>query len=532
MKISLVQAPRWSVVTPPYAVALLTGNLRRRGFEVCQKGFDPDLYRELADDEKKHWYSESSTAWNDDRAIHSLIEKYSNVVDRMVDDVLRDKPDLVGFSVKCWSRVFSFVLAERIKRRQPQVYVVFGGSEMGRVPAEAFLRENRQVDAICRQEADISFPRFLEAMRGNGGQPVAEPGFAFRNAAGEIVDCGAIQEIPQPAQIPFADYSDYDFRRYENPRAVTMVLSRGCINRCSYCSEAPSFLRYRAYPAENVFAEIEHHWRNSNVQRPLKIYFNDSLLDGDVQELEKLADLLIAHRDRMQVEYGGMMFVRDQLTDELIDKLARSGMSEVLFGLESGSEEVLRRMRKKFSLQTAERVFRRFHQAGVAVTVSVIFGHPGETEVEFYRSLDFLRRNAKHVNSFLLNHLGLYGDCDITRHPEKYGVDAQTVSPIEWVSDEGRNTFEVRVHRQHIAHMLLRPKVCDIGGFQVGGEEFHDPFAAIKGGPWQHQLVSGLIDGSAALLHRLGIRKPVVHLASRVLPPSIRAKIRRARNGS
>ena len=311
-------------------------------------------------------------------------------------------------------------------------------------------------------------------------RPVAEPGFAFRDAAGKVVDCGPVEEVPLPADIPFADYSDYDFSRYRNPRAVSMVLSRGCINRCSYCSEAPSFLRFRAYSAGQVFAEIEHHWRTSGCQKPMRIYFNDSLLNGDVGELEALADLLLAHRSRMPIEYGGMMFVRDQLSDALIDKLARSGMSEVLFGLESGSEETLRRMRKKFSLSTAERVFRRFHEAGVSVTVSVIFGHPGESEREFYRSLSFLRRNAENVDWFLLNCLGLYGDCDITRHPEKYGVDVQTLSPTEWVSDEGRNTAEVRKHRQHIARMLLGPKVCDLGGFGLDGETFYDPATPLR----------------------------------------------------
>jgi anaerobic magnesium-protoporphyrin IX monomethyl ester cyclase len=529
MKISLVQAPRWSAVTPPYAVALLAGNLRGRGFSVAQKGLDPELCDALGDEEKRHWYGDASSAWNDDGAVAALIEKHSATVDGMAEDILRDVPDVVGFSVKTWSRVFSLALAERIKRRRPEVFVLFGGPEAGRLDAGSFLREHSQVDALCRQEADLSLPRFLEKMRGNGLRPVAEPGFAFRGPDGNVIDGGLIEEVPLPAQIPFADYSDYDFRRYQNPRALTMVLSRGCINRCSYCSEAPSFLRFRAYGAEQVFAEIEHHWQRSGCQKPMKIYFNDSLLDGSVEELEKLADLLLAHRSRMAVEYGGMMFVRDQLRDELIDKLARSGMTEVLFGLESGSEEVLRRMRKKFSLATAERVFRRFHEAGVFVTVSVIFGHPGESEAEFYRSLSFLRRNAVNVDSFLLNYLGLYGDCDITRHPEKYGVDAGKMSPVEWVADEGRNTFEVRKYRQHVARMLLGPKVCDIGGFALDGSEFYDPFRAAQAAPWPNRMAGGLLSGCISLLDTLGVRAPATRLALRVLPRSVRRVIRNVR---
>lgn len=480
MKICLVQAPRWSVVTPSFAVALLTGNLRSRGFEVTQHGFDPTLYHALSDEEKRQWYDNSATSWNDPAAIHRLIEQYPAFVDQMVEALAKDAPDIVGFSVKCWSQTFSLVLAERIKQRCPKVYVIFGGPEMTNARPEDYFRDNPQVDAICRQEADISFPRFLEAMRDNGGVPQPEPGFAFRGPDGAIIDCGLVKEIPSPAQVPFADYSDYDLNQYTNPRAITMAISRGCINRCSFCSEAPAFLRYRAYSAERVFAEIEHHWNATGRHKPMKIYFNDSLLDGDVEELEKLADLLLAARDRMPVEYGGMMFIRDHLSNELIGKLAMSGMTEVFFGLESGSEEVLRRMRKRLSLATAERVFEAAHNAGIAVTVSIIFGHPGETETEFYRSLSFLRRNAKNVNTFLINDLQLFGDCDITRKPEKYGVDRQTMSPIEWVGDDGRNTLDVRKQRQNIACTLLWPKVADIGGYRLDAKEFHDPMAGLK----------------------------------------------------
>ena len=116
-----------------------------------------------------------------------------------------------------------------------------------------------------------------------------------------------------------------------------------------------------------------------------------------------------------------MMFVREELTDELVGKLAQSGLVEVFFGLESGSEAVLRRMRKRLRLDTARQVFRRFHERGVSVTASVIFGHPGETEAEFHKSLHFLRANADCVDRYLLNYLGLYGECDIHIHRAVWG---------------------------------------------------------------------------------------------------------------
>lgn len=477
MKISLVQAPRWSIHTPSYAIALLTGVLRSHGFTVFPKDYDIAFYRAVSDEEKRYWLDAHSFFWNDNAAVASLIAKYDVAVEAMVVDILRDQPDVVGFSVKLWSHVFSTELAQRIRRRAPHVRVIFGGPQASLWVAATFLAEHPEVDALCRQEADLSLPRFLKAMAANGGQMQPEPGFVFRGTDDRVVDAGPLHDIPLPADIPFADYSDFDLSSYLNPRAITMLLSRGCINRCSFCSEAPSFLRFRPYPAERVFAEIRHHAQQVGSGQPLHLFLNDSLLNGDIPQLERLADLLIAHRDELQIEWGGMMFIREQMTDHLMAKLARSGLTNVLFGLESGSPAVLARMHKHFSLETAERILASCRRHHIRTTVSVIFGHPGETEAEFHASLNFLRANAHQVDLFLLNYLGLYGDCDIQRHPERYQVDpSTTTSTAFWVGDEGRNTFALRSERVNLARLALGEKVGDIGSFSDGARALYDPF--------------------------------------------------------
>ncbi len=377
MKISLVQAPRWSIHTPSYAIALLTGVLRSYGFTVFPKDFDVVFHRAVSAEDRRYWLDAHSDFWNEDDRVTQLIAKYEAVVEGLVADILRDGPDVVGFSVKAWSRAFSIALAQRIRRRAPQVRVIFGGPQCNVWDAALFLPEHPEVDALCRQEADLSFPRFLKAMEGNRGTMQPEPGFAFRGADGRVVDGGPLQEIPQPVDIPFADYSDFDFPSYQNPRAITMLLSRGCINRCSFCVEAAAFLRFRPYPAERVFAEMRHHAQRAGNRQPLHLFLNDSLLNGDIPQLERLAELLIAHRDEFRVTWGGMMFVREQMTDDLIEKLVRAGLTNVLFGLESGSPVVLARMHKAFRLETAERILASCRRHRLQITVHGHLWPPG-----------------------------------------------------------------------------------------------------------------------------------------------------------
>lgn len=479
MKVTLVQAPYWSIYTPPYALALLTGNLRSKGIPTTQRAFDIEFYRSVSEEERALWRDENASFWatwygEESRTrVQQMIADHSSTVERMVDRILADEPDVVGFSVKMWSHWFSLAMAERLKRRAPHVYIIFGGPQTSH--ASLALEQHPFIDALCQREADISFPRFLQAMERNGMQPCAEPGFLFRDPSGGIVDCGQIEQLPTAIDIPMADYSDYDFGAYLHPNEITLMLSRGCINRCSYCSESPAFRRYRSIPGEMVFAELVYHWERTNCRHPMKLLLNDSLINGNMRELERLAELLIEHRDTIQVEFGGMMFIRDELTDEVIDKLAAAGLKNVLFGLESGSEVVLKQMHKRFSLATAERVFQRLHERGVHVVASVIFGHPGETEAEFHKSLNFLRANAHNVDRFLLNYLGLYENSALTAHPERYGIDPTTICPNGWVAEEGRNTFAIRLMRTNLARLALGDKVADIGGFGCGDRPLYDP---------------------------------------------------------
>jgi|GEM_PF-1705624 len=464
LRVTMVQAPRWTIYTPPYAIAVLVGVLRHHGFTVAARDYDIDLYRAVDSHEKELWKDENSGGWDNEDAIRALAEKYDSVVEQFVEDILSTKPDVVGFSVKNRSRTFSLIMAEKLKARRPDLLVILGGPEM-RDGLERFMTPYPFIDAVSWQEADLSFPSFLKKYVDAGRVAQSEPGFCYRLADGTPMDSGPIKAAPTVADLQMADYSDFDFSKYENPHALTMLLSRGCINRCSFCSEAPSFLKFRAMSGERVYQELKFHAATSSAQRPLRVYFNDSLLNGNLQELENLADLLIANPIPGGLTFGGMMLIRGEMTEELVRKLALAGLRETFFGMETGSEKMIKLMRKRFKLEDAERIIRYFYKYGISVTLSIIFGHPGETEEDYYDTIGFLKRNEAYVDKLLLNTLGLFGDTHISRNLEKYGI-VDSSDATYWVGDEGANTFAVRRARQLNAWTMFRDSVGDIGAFE------------------------------------------------------------------
>jgi hypothetical protein len=120
------------------------------------------------------------------------------------------------------------------------------------------------------------------------------------------------------------------------------------------------------------------------------IYFSDSLINGDMRELERFCDLMIAHDVR--VSWGGHTLVRLGMTASLMRHKARAGANRLNFGVESGSDTVLKLMRKGFRSALALEVLQNTRQAGIAPSVNLIVGHPGETEIEFEETRRFHRK--------------------------------------------------------------------------------------------------------------------------------------------
>jgi radical SAM superfamily enzyme YgiQ (UPF0313 family) len=86
------------------------------------------------------------------------------------------------------------------------------------------------------------------------------------------------------------------------------------------------------------------------------------------------------------------------MSDALLRKMKSSGCVNLFVGLESGSDGVLGKMKKGFTVYEALCFFHRLRQAGLQYEVSLIAHYPGETEGEFLQTLEFLRNNPDAVN--------------------------------------------------------------------------------------------------------------------------------------
>jgi radical SAM superfamily enzyme YgiQ (UPF0313 family) len=219
---------------------------------------------------------------------------------------------------------------------------------------------------------------------------------------------------------------------------------------------------------ERTLAEIQHHLKIFPKRN--MIVFSDSLVNGDVVRLAKLADLLAGFRlellarngDRTDFGWGGMAILHRTTTLDLLWKLKASGCIELAYGLESGSQKVIDLMVKRFKIEDAEEVIRNTSKVGIRVKTYMQFGFPGETEKEFQETLAFIRRNAAYLGKVSISFTEIYKGSDLDRRPEAYGIKQPIKDRTRWVSRDGSNNYAVRFSRCRRAAKAAREAGIDV----------------------------------------------------------------------
>jgi p-methyltransferase len=188
-----------------------------------------------------------------------------------------------------------------------------------------------------------------------------------------------------------------DWRRVPLPSPriyLPIQASQGCSYRCSFCDFRGLFPNVRLRSAASVLDEAGTMPEADGVRR---LYFTDDNLFTTRARLQTLCGAIL--RSGMRVRWRGMLRISavDEPTAEL---MARSGCLEVLLGIESGDQEILRRMNKRVTPEQILRGVETLDRHGIHTKSTFIVGFPGETEASVRRTVQLLNayptRGAVH----------------------------------------------------------------------------------------------------------------------------------------
>lgn len=202
--------------------------------------------------------------------------------------------------------------------------------------------------------------------------------------------------------LPARDLIDFQSYRYfiDGKRAASVISQLGCPFDCGFCGgrDTNVFRLIRNRSVQSTIGEIESIIDMSRGwKEPIEaIMFYDDELNVKPGILEDLCKGLIALQERLGIEMRFRGFVKAELfTQEQADLMYKAGFRILLSGVESGSDKILKSMRKHTSREINSRCVEYAHNAGLQFKALMSIGHPGESEQTIKESVDWCLANLK-----------------------------------------------------------------------------------------------------------------------------------------
>jgi len=259
-------------------------------------------------------------------------------------------------------------LAELIKREM-SCPVIVGGNHASAM-ASHLLECTRSIDFIARGEGEVILPNLLNALI-TGTDLRSVRGITYR-VGQEIVTteegelAASLDEFPRPAYelLPMHIYKRYN-----------IIASRGCPFECAYCASNTIFRRKVRYRSPfSVVDEIEYLLKNFGGKH---FWFSDDTFTSHANYTHRLLDELL--RRQLTITWSCLTRV-NKVDRELLEKMKLSGCAYISYGIESGNEEMLKKIGKKITVQDIVQTLDLTHEVGIRQYGFFIVGFPGETE--------------------------------------------------------------------------------------------------------------------------------------------------------
>lgn len=304
--------------------------------------------------------------------------------DQIKEQIREYQPDVVG--VCAWTDFWydAWRCIQLTKEVDPRIHVTVGGPHIGIYASETL--EFSGCDSVIVGDGEIPFFWLVNALS-NDSKPNNLPGLHFKEhgvkkGEHEFYIHGDLDSLPFPdrTMLPYNTYHSVVAR---NDFVTTMITSRGCPYKCTFCKL--SFQKTLSRTAKDVLAEMEViaslGIREIEVYDDTFTWSKHRLLDICKGIVERKLDFDWAIRDRVSSP-----------TPETMEWLAKAGCRRIHFGIESGSNKTLKTIKKAIDTDQAIQAVALAKKHGIQVLTYFMLGLPGETVQDMRETMRFAKR--------------------------------------------------------------------------------------------------------------------------------------------
>lgn len=312
------------------------------------------------------------------------------VENRSLNEILRiirgNGYGAIGFTSTTDNR-FNTIGLIRAVRPHFKGLIFVGGPHFSMTATDA-LTQIKEIDAVVRGEGEISTPELIAAYaKGDPFDNLA--GISFRQNNGAIRENGSgrffenIDLLPAPAWW-LLDLKKYTFVIDREPslKFMGIMSSRGCPNNCSFCANTTSGIRFRT---PKLFVdEIEYLYNTYGYRR---FIFLDPTFTISRRHCMEICSQIISRKLDIRWIAGSRVNMVDR---ELLYLLKEAGCFYLTYGIESGSERILKGIRKNINLAQARNAMKLTLECGLEASAFFMVSLPDETLKDIDKTMDLL----------------------------------------------------------------------------------------------------------------------------------------------
>jgi radical SAM superfamily enzyme YgiQ (UPF0313 family) len=292
--------------------------------------------------------------------------------------------DVIGFSVKSFTRDSALEIADRVKTGGN---ILLAGGPHITLDGINFLKEHKIFDFGVVGEGEVSTAALLRAIDSKS-DPGGVKGLIYRND-GEVVSTGLGERIRDLDSIPYPDFTLFDSVADGNIYNYPLVTSRGCPYLCSYCCvKGVMGRKWFSRSVENILGELKNAMETYNIK-----CFNvqDDNLTLDMTRAKAFCDALI--EEGISLKWSCPNGIRaDRVDYELMGKMHEAGCFAVAIGIESGVEKEFNTIKKGEELTDIVKAVELANRNDIWVFGNFIIGLPNSNLRSIRESVRFAKK--------------------------------------------------------------------------------------------------------------------------------------------
>lgn len=308
------------------------------------------------------------------------VEEYS--IDQVLKKIKLINPEYIGFTATTPQINTALSIAAQIKKHFTNIKIIFGGPHPNIFPD--VILDNNFVDMVVRGEGEFTIH---EIVRGECHENIL--GLSYKHNKNIIHNDSRppiqdLDTLPFPARhlIPVEKYRPSSGNYIRLPFA-SIITSRGCPGKCTFCHTGIHGKKIRYRSAENIANEIK---TLINQYKIKEVSFYDDTFTAYKKNVQELCKILI--HEKIDITWSCMSRV-DYADFETLKLMKKAGCHQIGYGIESGDETILENIKKRISFDSIRDAVKWTKNAKIDVRAMFMFGNPGETRESIENTINF-----------------------------------------------------------------------------------------------------------------------------------------------